>query len=84
MQFPPMIDVCVCVLSHVRLFATPWTVGHQVLCPWNFPGKNTGVGCLFLVQRDLPNPGIEPAPLTSPALAGGFFTTVPPGKHNLL
>ena len=29
---------------------------------------------------DLPNPGIE---LLSPALAGGFFTTEPPGKHDL-
>jgi len=28
-------------------------------------------------SRDLPEPGIQPA---SPALAGGFFTTVPPGK----
>ena len=27
---------------------------------------------------DLPNPGIEPESLTSPALAGGFFTPVPP------
>ena len=30
---------------------------------------------------DLPDPGIE---LKSPALAGGFFTTLPPGKSNLL
>jgi len=29
---------------------------------------------------DLPNPGIESASLVSPALAGGFFITVPPGK----
>ena len=27
---------------------------------------------------DLPNPGIEPAPLMSPAVAGGFFTTCAP------
>ena len=44
---------------------------------WDFPGKNTGVGCHFLLQGDLPDPEIEPA---SPALAGGFFTTGPPGK----
>ena len=31
-------------------------------------------------SRDLPDPGIEPAFLASPALAGNFFTTVPPGK----
>ena len=30
---------------------------------------------------DLPDPGIEPAPLRSPALAGRFFTTMLPGKH---
>ena len=29
----------------------------------------------FLLQRDLPDPGIEPLSLASPALAGGFFTT---------
>ena len=40
-----------------------------------FPGKNTGVGCHFLLGGDLPDPGIEPASLVSPALAGEFFTT---------
>ena len=29
---------------------------------------------------DLPNPGIKPASLASPVLAGRFFTTAPPGK----
>ena len=44
-------NVCVCVLSCVRLFVTPWIVACQALpLPWNFPGKNTGVGCYFLVQ----------------------------------
>ena len=55
--------------------ATPWTVAHQVPLPWDSPGKNTGVGCHALFQGNLPDPGIEPAPLMSPALAGGFFTT---------
>ena len=36
--------------------ATPWTVPHglystRLLCPWNSPGKNTEVGCHFLLQR---------------------------------
>ena len=44
----------------------------------NFPGKNTGVGCHL--PEDIPNPEIEPVSLVRPALAGGFFTTVPPGK----
>ena len=34
----------------------------------------------FPTPGDLPNPGIEPASLSSPALAGGFFITEPPGK----
>ena len=29
------------------------------LCPWDSPGKNTGVGCHALIQGNLPNPGIE-------------------------
>ena len=45
--------------------ATPWTVSTRLLGPWDFPGMNTGVGCHFLLQGDLPDPGIEPR---SPAL----------------
>ena len=36
----------------------------RLLCPWNFPGKNTGVGSLF--PGDLANPGIKPTSLMSP------------------
>jgi len=36
-------------LSHVPLFATPWTVACRLLHPWDFPGKNTGVGCHCLL-----------------------------------
>ena len=49
----------------------------MLLCPWDFPGKNTGVECHFFSPGDLPDPDLEP---TAPALAGGFFTTEPPGK----
>ena len=44
-------------LSHVQLFAAPWTVPTRFLCPWNFQGKNTGMGShslfkgIFLIQR---------------------------------
>ena len=49
-----------CMLSHVQLFATPWTLQlTKLLCPWNFPDKDTGVGCHFLLQGDLLNPGID-------------------------
>ena len=47
----------------------------RILCPWDSPGKNTGVGCYALLQGDLPNPGIKPTSLVSPTLAGGFFAT---------
>ena len=39
------------------------------------PGKNTGVDCHAFLQGNLPNPGIKPTNLTSPPLAGRFFTT---------
>ena len=42
-------------------------------CPSDSPGKNIGVGGHALLQGDLPDPGIEPTSLMSPALAGGFF-----------
>ena len=43
----------------------------RFFCSWDFPGKNTGVGCHCLLS------GIEP---WSPASSGRFFTTEPPGK----
>ena len=36
--------------SRVRLCATPETAAHQLPRPWDSPGKNTGVGCHFLLQ----------------------------------
>ena len=38
------------VLSHGWLFATPWTVAPWAPLSMYFPGKNTGVGCHFLLQ----------------------------------
>ena len=54
------VSVCVCVLSCVQLFVTVWTVAARLLCPWDFPGKNTGVGCHFLFQGIFPTPGWNP------------------------
>ena len=50
------------------------------LCPWDFPGKNTGVGCHwtgvpFPTPRHLPDPRMEPTSLASPELAGRCFTS---------
>ena len=36
--------------SHVQLCATPETTAHQPPHPWDSPGKNTGLGCHFLLQ----------------------------------
>ena len=48
----------------------------RLLCPWNSPGKNMGVGFQFLLQENPPDLGIKPTSLVSPALAGRFL----PGK----
>ena len=37
--------------SCVWLFVTMWTVVHKLLCPWDSPGKNTGVGCQAVLQE---------------------------------
>ena len=77
---------CMCTHAHSVVFdsAIPWTVAHQAPLSMRLPGKNTGISCHFLssvsTPGDLPNSGTEPMSLGSPALAGGFFTTVPPGK----
>ena len=42
--------------------------------------KNTGMGCHFLIQGNLPSSGTEPTSPASPALAGKFFITKPAGK----
>ena len=52
--------------------AIPWTTAPRLLCPWDSPGKNAGVGCHFLLQGDIPNPGIEPE---SPAMQADSLPT---------
>ena len=59
------------------LFVTPWTVAQQAPLSMRFSRQEYWSGLPFLPLGDLPNPGIE---LESPAGAGGFFTTEPPGK----
>ena len=84
----PPYSVCVCVCVCMRSVTESYlTFGNTMDCSppgssvhGNFPGRNTGVGCYFLLQGTLPNPGIEPVSLESPALASRFFATAPPGK----
>ena len=73
-------------LSHVWLFATPWTVALQSALPMGFSRQEYWSGWPFPPPRYLPNTGIKPASFSSPALAGKFFTSVPLGKssHDML
>ena len=51
-----------CMLSPVQLFATPWTVAHPGSSgPWNFLGKNIGVGAISL-HGIFPTQGSNPTP----------------------
>ena len=57
------VCVCVCVywsLSHVRLFATPCTVAHQVPLSMEFSRQEHWTGLPFPSPKDLPYPGVEP------------------------
>ena len=56
---------------------TPWTEAHQAPLFMEFSRQEYWSGLPFPSLGDPLDPGIEPA---SPALAGGFFTTEPPGK----
>ena len=64
-------------LSRVQLFVTLRTVAHQSPLTMEFSWEEHWSGLPFPPPGDLPNPGIE---LKSPALAGRFLTTKPPGK----
>ena len=64
-------------LSHVQLFATPWTVAHKATLSMLFPRQKYWSGLPFPSPGHLLDPGIKPA---SPALAGELFTTKPPRK----
>ena len=62
--------LCVCMLSHVRLFVTPWTVAHQVPLSMGFSRQEYWSESPFPPPRNLPNSGIETESLGSPASAG--------------
>ena len=64
-------------LSCVQVFATPQAAARQAPLSMGFPKQEYWSGLPFSSPGDLPDPGIEPV---SPALAGGFFTSEPPGK----
>ena len=67
--------------SHVQLFVTLWTVAHLAPLSMAFSRQKYWSGLPCPPPGDLPNPGIRPMSLMSPASAGGFFTTSTPWKH---
>ena len=67
------------LLSHIRLFATPWTVAPQAPPSMGFSRQEYWSGLPFPSPGDLPDPGIKPR---SPALQADTLTSEPPGKSS--
>ena len=63
---------CGLVTKSCPSLVTSWTVAC-LLCPWDFPDENTGVGCHALFQENLPIPGMETASPVVPALQAGYL-----------
>ena len=77
--------VCVCVRACTGAQSCPtlcdlMDCSCQASLSMEFCRQEYWSGLLFPPPGDLPDPGIEPMSLVSPALAGGFFTTMLPGK----
>ena len=74
-----VFSVCVHAQSLSCVYSL-WSHGlclSSLLCPWDSPDKNIGVGCHFLLLGIFPTQGSNHE---SPVLAGGFFITLLPGK----
>ena len=65
------------MLSHVRLFVTPWIVARQAPLSMEFSKQEYWSGLPCPTPRDLPDPGIKPR---SPALQVDSLPSEPPGK----
>ena len=68
-------------LSRVCLTVTSRTIAYQAPLSFGFSRQEYWNGLPFPPPGDLPNPGIKPVSPASSALASGFITTEPPGKH---
>ena len=62
-------------LTLVQLFVTPWTAACLTPPSMEFSRQECQSGLPFPTPGDLPDPGIEPMSLVSPALEGRLFTT---------
>ena len=83
MSYVLQLCMCACMLSGVRLFATPWTVARQAPPPLEFSMQEYWSRLPIPSPGDLSDPGIEPVSLTPPALGGRFFNTRPPGMPDI-
>ena len=73
--------VCVCsVMSSQVTLCDPMSCTPQSPLSMGFSRQEYWSRVPFPTPEDLPEPRIEPMSLASPALAGGFFTILPPGK----
>ena len=72
--------MCMCVLSHVWLFATLWTAAHQASLSKGFPRQEHWRGLPFPSPGDLSDSGIKPTFPASSAFVGRFFSTELPEK----
>ena len=77
-----LVKWCVCSVTQScpTLLRTLWTRAHQAPLFVELSRQEYWNGLPFPTPEDLPDPGMESASLVSPALAGRFFTAVPPGK----
>ena len=72
---------CTCVLSHVQLFATPWTVAHQAPLSTGFSQQEYWSGLPLPPLGDLTRPRDQTCASCVSRTAGGFFATEPTGTH---
>ena len=83
-------DMCVCTCakpfqSYPTLCEPMDCSQARLLCSWDIPGKNTGVGCCFLPQGSFLTQGLNLCLLHLPALADGFFLPlIPLTRHKLI
>ena len=68
------------VASVVANSEVQWTVAAKLLCPWDSPGKNTGMGCHALLRGIFPTQGSNLCLQHLPALQAGSLALTPPGK----
>ena len=78
-SWEPTFTVVVQSLTHIRLFATPWTVAPQAPLSKGFAMQEYWSGLQIPSPGDLPGPVIEPM---SSALQADFLLTEPLGKPN--